>query len=110
MRKRTVTAIVLVMLTLSSLAASALAGPREDKHWVCHGTASATNPYVLIWIDGSALPAHLGAPPYTVGEPRDDAHGHRNHPDIYMGQGGRADRPDVSECTADVEPTATPGS
>jgi hypothetical protein len=102
MRRRIVPIVALAVLLLTSLAASAFAAPRTDKHWVCHGTASAKNPYVLIWIDGSALPAHLGEGPYTRGM-TGDQHGHRNNPDIYLYQGPHSPRPDVvQDCVPDT--------
>jgi ABC-type sugar transport system substrate-binding protein len=41
-------------------AVAAQAGDSTDKVYICHGTASDTNPYVLIHVSMEALPAHLG--------------------------------------------------
>lgn len=57
---------------------SAYAGDKEHKVAICHGTASAKNPYVLIIVDESALNGHLnGTAP---------GHGKRNHPDFVLGR------------------------
>lgn len=92
MRKRVVTAIVLVVLSLTSLVASALAAPRQDKVWICHGTASDSNPYVLIHVDPSAVPAHMGENPPPPG------HGENNYPDVNLGPGPKSPRPDIDRC------------
>lgn len=48
---------------------------RAHKAAICHGTASASNPYVLIIVDRSAIKGHFdGTAP---------GHGKNNHPD-YM--------------------------
>jgi len=42
---------------------------------ICHGTASDTNPYVLISVSANAVPTHL------------DGHGQNNHPDFLLPAG-----------------------
>jgi hypothetical protein len=51
-----------------------------SKILICHGTASQTNPYVLISVAAQAVAGHFdGTAP---------GHGPRNHPDIYLGSVG----------------------
>lgn len=59
-----------------------------DKVRLCHGTASATNPYVLISVSESALEGHL------LGE---SGHGWKNAPDFVLPVGSTdcADGPGV---------------
>lgn len=46
-----------------------------DKVLLCHGTASDSNPYVLISVSENALGGHL------------DGHGDNNHPDFLLPPG-----------------------
>lgn len=57
------------------LAPQAVAAPKIHKVAICHGTASAKNPYNLIIVDESAMAAHLAG------------HGHRNAPDFALNGG-----------------------
>jgi hypothetical protein len=60
-------------------AAMAVAGGASaaDKVQICHGTASATNPYVVISVGKSARAGHPDG---------EAAHGWKNHPDlVYVG-------------------------
>lgn len=51
-----------------------------QKILICHGTASQTNPYVLLSVAAQAVNGHFdGTAP---------GHGPRNHPDIYLGHVG----------------------
>ncbi len=59
------------------LAPQAEAAPKVHKIAICHGTASAKNPYNLIIVDASAVPAHLAG------------HGKNNAPDFVL-NGGNA--------------------
>jgi len=54
-------------------AAAAQAG--GGKVLICHGTASETNPYVLISVSVNAADTHL------------DGHGQNNHPDFLLPAG-----------------------
>jgi len=65
--------------------------PPGHKVTICHGTASETNPYVLITIDEHALGAHFG-PDGPGGE---SGHGARNASDTFPDEFGNC--PDVSE-------------
>jgi hypothetical protein len=65
--------------------------PPGHKVTICHGTASETNPYVLITIDEHALPAHFG-PDGPGGE---SGHGAESAPDTFPDEFGNC--PDVSE-------------
>jgi hypothetical protein len=69
-------------LTLGATSLGALvSGPRAvaaqkvHKVAICHGTASAKNPYVLIIVDESAKPAHMAG------------HGHNSAPDYLLNNG-----------------------
>ena len=70
------------LLMATALAAGALALPAttsadEGRVWICHGTASQSNPYVLIGVAPSAVAGHFdGTAP---------GHGKNNYPDIYIG-------------------------
>lgn len=55
------------------------AAGKDHKVWICHGTASAKNPYVLIHVDRNALNGHLnGTAP---------GHGKNNYPDFISTDG-----------------------
>jgi hypothetical protein len=55
------------------------AAQKQHKVYICHGTASAKNPYVLINVDESAVKGHLdGTGP---------GHGPRNYPDFLAVNG-----------------------
>lgn len=57
-------------------APKAFAAPvKEHKVAICHGTASAKNPYVLIIVDESAKAAHLAG------------HGQNSAPDFILNKG-----------------------
>ena len=66
--------------------------PEGHKATICHGTASETNPYVLITVDEHALPAHFG-PDGPGGE---SGHGFQNAPDVLPDEFGN--------CPSDEEP------
>jgi hypothetical protein len=55
--------------------------PPGHKVTICHGTASETNPYVLITIDEHALGAHFG-------HDGEGGHGLQNAPDVYPDANG----------------------
>lgn len=73
-------AAVLVACGLLAIGVVATAqGARDEKVRICHGTASATNPYVLITVDEHALAGHFdGTAP---------GHGPNNHPDVLLADG-----------------------
>ena len=59
--------------------ASVRAQQKDHKVYICHGTASEKNPYVLIHVDESAVQGHLdGTAP---------GHGKNNHPDFIAHNG-----------------------
>lgn len=62
----------------TALVAGAAAAP-ADKVQLCHGTASPSNPYVLISVSENALAGHFdGTAP---------GHGKNNHPDFLLPAG-----------------------
>lgn len=63
-----------------AVAVTAQAGGPAGKVMLCHGTASATNPYVLISVSENALQGHFddGMAP---------GHGWRNAPDLLLPAG-----------------------
>jgi hypothetical protein len=59
---------------------SAAQASQDDKVLICHGTASETNPYVVISVDPHAIAGHFdGSAP---------GHGQNNHPDLMLGADG----------------------
>ncbi len=72
----------LTVVALFSLAAAAgliraqhASAGSDHKVTICHGTASAKNPYVMITVDASAVAGHFnGTAP---------GHGKNNYPDKY---------------------------
>jgi len=78
------TALVLAACAISGIAAAgAQAG--GGKMLICHGTASDTNPYVLINVSESAAATHL------------DGHGENNHADFLLPEGW-------SDCSGGPQP------
>jgi hypothetical protein len=72
-------AVSVCALTSAAVVATAQAARKDDKVWICHGTASETNPYVLIRVDAHALEGHFdGTAP---------GHGKNNHPDLVLVDG-----------------------
>jgi len=62
-----------------AVAVAAQAGGAAEKVLLCHGTASAKNPYVLISVSENALQGHLdGTAP---------GHGWQNAPDFKLNDG-----------------------
>lgn len=57
------------------LATDVAAAAPAEKVWVCHGTASATNPYVAVNVSGNAADPNKG---HLYGDP---GHGWKNNPD-----------------------------
>ena len=76
----TVTMIVCGLCSVGVTAAAQAAS--AGKGLLCHGTASDSNPYVVISVSANALANHL------------DGHGQNNHPDFLAGGS------DCSESTA----------
>jgi len=65
----------------------AQAGQKSHKVNLCHGTASHSNPYVLIKVDRSALQGHFdGTAP---------GHGKNNYPDFISHDGTCRVQPDT---------------
>ena len=79
MKRFVVPTLLLALGGLASLALSpasrAFAAQKTHKVAICHGTASAKNPYVLIIVDESAKTAHLSG------------HGKNNAPDFALNGG-----------------------
>jgi hypothetical protein len=76
--KRTTRSLLAVTTVLGSLAVAvgAQAGGPADEVLLCHGTASATNPYVLISVSANALQGHLDG--------TEPGHGWRNADDVLL--------------------------
>lgn len=79
-------AAVVAVCGVLGIGFTSAAHSEANKVWICHGTASQTNPYVLISVDDNALAGHFdGTAP---------GHGPRNHPDILVTE-------DTTECPDD---------
>ena len=76
---------LLAALVLTAIGGATTASASQDhKVRLCHGTASATNPYVLIAVDEHALKGHFdGDAP---------GHGQNNAPDFVLAD-------DASDCS-----------
>ncbi len=80
------TALLSVCSTLALGVVAAAQGSGQDEYppeghkvTICHGTASATNPYVVITVDESALGGHFG----QDGVGGESGHGQNNQPDVF---------------------------
>src|SRR5207344_3014631 len=80
---------LLAALVLTAIGGASTASATQDhKVRLCHGTASATNPYVLITVDVHALKRHFdGDAP---------GHGQNNAPDFVLAD-------DASDCSGPGE-------
>ena len=75
---RTTFAVAACALSVVGVTGTAQAAP-ADKVLICHGTASDSNPYVLISVSENALAGHFdGTAP---------GHGENNHPDFLLPSG-----------------------
>jgi hypothetical protein len=88
MRSASVSAACGAVLVALVLVAPAGAAP-DGKVLVCHGTASDTNPYVLVSVSENALAGHFGEDP--------PGHGKNNYPDYVAREGERCDVPGGGE-------------
>ncbi len=77
-------ALGVVTTTALFRAPQALAASKEHKVAICHGTASAKNPYVLIIVDESAKATHL------------NGHGQNNAPDFALNGGNLLSKEEIS--------------
>lgn len=82
--------VALGVVTSTALfrAPMAQAASKEHKVAICHGTASAKNPYVLIIVDESAKATHL------------DGHGKNNAPDFALNGGNVLTNEQIAELRA----------
>ena len=79
MRNRTRSSLGIAGALGALAVAVAAQGATDEKVLVCHGTASATNPYVLIEVSQSALNGHFDI---QNGEFVPTGHGKQNAPDF----------------------------
>ncbi len=71
--------VAVLALSWSGVTAAAQAS-NNDPVLICHGTASETNPYVVISVDEHAVTGHFnGTAP---------GHGKNNHPDLLANPDG----------------------
>jgi hypothetical protein len=64
---------------LAGLGLAATGSAEANKVRLCHGTASDTNPYVLVVVDDNALAGHFDG--------ADPGHGWQNAPDVLLADG-----------------------
>ena len=67
--------------------------PAGHKVTICHGTASDTNPYVLITVDEHALGGHFG----HDGPGGESGHGKNHFPDVFPDEFGNCPDGGVGE-------------
>ena len=79
MRQTKIVALAIAVTAVGSVGVMGAQASQGDKVALCHGTASAKNPYVLISVDEHALAGHFdGEAP---------GHGKNNHPDFLLPAG-----------------------
>lgn len=87
-RKLTLVALCALTAAAGLIRAQHASAGSDHKVLICHGTASAKNPYVLISVDESAVAGHFnGTAP---------GHGKNNYPDKYPVNGSCSDIPPSS--------------
>jgi hypothetical protein len=92
-RSRFLLTVAVCATTSVAIATAAQAARNADKVSICHGTASETNPYVLINVDAHALEGHFdGTAP---------GHGKNNHPDLLFVDGECVGPEEVGAGTGD---------
>lgn len=98
-----------LLLTGLAIAAGLTYSSRVDaqqahKMAICHGTASSTNPYVLIIVDYASGKAHLNG--------TDSSHGQRNYVDFKLGDVSTKAQEDAYRKAGDgaCNVPSTPGS
>lgn len=79
MRHAPRTTAMLAAMAIAGLTLAATGSAEANKISICHGTASETNPYVLVTVDDHAVAGHMdGTAP---------GHGWKNHPDVLLAEG-----------------------
>ena len=79
MRQLARSTLVLAVCAVLGIGVAAAQASPDDKVQICHATASATNPYVLITVDEHALAGH-----FREDGPTAPGHGQRNYPDLLI--------------------------